>query len=273
MGTYMSIKSKIFKKRIIWWLNPWLIAIALLFILISIPMVLWIASYGDMMAVWMFVITYLSLLVFSFYYIKQTMLEPHLYVDEKEIEKQRKEIQTHRQQVHLNFLRKELEVLQRGDRTPVLDVWRLNPLLLKRHPYFQKIETVMLDPKSLELHIRIQIGEFQENDKNTEPFIKNTISFMASFIRIIVSDIYLQLLKRFFHILVIELYTRRQDENRRNVPYPILSLLFNETTLEQFTYVPSEDFKYLKDFGDIRFDGGCEITPHRGIESMVADSM
>jgi hypothetical protein len=269
----MQKKSTIYKKRIVWWLNPWVIAIALVLILISIPMVLWISTYNSTAAVIMFVITYLSLLVFVLFMVKTSMLEPHLYVDEKEIEKKRKEIQTNRQQIHRDFLRNEIEALQRGDRTPVLDVWRLNPLLLKRHLYFQEIETILLDPKSQELHIRIQIGEIQKNDMHAELFTKNIILATTSFMKIIMSDIYLQQLKRFFHILVIEMYALREGENQRNVPYPILSLLFDETTLGQPTYVPSVDFNHLKSFGDFRFNGGFEITPHRGIESMKASDL
>jgi hypothetical protein len=269
----MPLKSNIYKKRIAWWLNPWVLAIAAVLILLSIPMVLWIASYNSTEAVMMFVITYLSLLVFVLYRVKISMLEAHLYVDDKEVEKKRKEIFAHRQHMWQNYQKRELEVLQHGDRTTVLDVWRLDPLLLKRHPYFQTIETVMLDPSSHELHIRIQIGIIQTDEINADPFMKKTLSAITSFIRIIIKDTYLQQLQQFFHILAVEVYALREDENHRNNPYPVLSLLFNETVTEQFTYVPSVDFIYLKAFGDLRFNGGLEITPHRSIESLVADSL
>ena len=269
----MPIKSTIYKKRIAWWLNPWVIALVCIFLLAALPMVLWIASYNSLGAVLMFVITYLSLLVVVLFMVKKSMLEPHLSVDEKEIEIKRKEIQIHREQERKKFIRTELEVLQRGERTPVLDVWRLDPVFVKRHPYFQALETVILDPKSRELHMRIQIGELLENEMHSELFLKKLISTLASFIRIMRTEKSLQLLKKYFHLLIIEFYSLRIDENHRTIPFPVFSMLMNETELVHFSYIPSAEDNNLKPFGDVRFDGGSEITPHRGIESMTAGSM
>ena len=254
-------------------MNPWVIAIALLLILVAIPMVLWIASYKSSEAVMMFVITYVSLLVFVLLMVKRSMLEPHLYVDEKEIDKIRNDLQVKRQQVQMEFLRKEIEVLQRGERTPVLDVWRLNSLLLKRHPYFQKTETVLIDPKSQELQIRIQIGGVLEKDGNSDLFAKSYESSIISFIKIIARDMYLQQLKKFFQVIIVEMYGLREHEHERYVPFPFFSFIFPVTTVQQHSYTSLVDFNDLKTLGEIRFDGGSEIIPHRGIESLTARSM
>jgi hypothetical protein len=261
-------ESNIYKKRKAWWLNPWIIGIAAVFILMAVPMELWIASYGSAGAVVMFGVVYICMLIFVIFLIKRSMLEPHLYVDEKELEKRRKEIQDHRQKVKSDFLRNELDALRRGERTPVLDIWRLNPQLLSRHPYFQNIDTVLLDPQKQELLLRLQIGELPTNELRSETFDKTLISSLISFLKIVAVDEYFQQLKQFFQTLTIELYTCREDLNRRKEPYPILSLLLRATAIPQLPYTPLGDVQHLKILGDVRYQHGDEITPHRGIECL-----
>lgn len=266
----MAQKVNIFKKRIAWWLNPWIIALTLILILISVPMVLWIASYNSEMAVVMFVVTYVSMLVFVLLMVKRSMLEPHLYVDEKRIKKQQQELETHRKQVRLEFIKTELEVLNRGERTPVLDLWRLDQSLTRRHPYFSMIETTLLDPVSKELHIRIQIGEVQEDASQNIQLGKKLMVGVTSFLKIIATDQYVQELKRYFDILVLEVYALREDEHQRDVPFPIMSLLITATVLAQFAYISNVDLKRLQNLGDLRFTAGSDIIPHRGIETAAA---
>jgi hypothetical protein len=266
----MLTKTNVIKKRIAWWLNPWIIGITLMLILISVPMVLWIASYGSTMAVVMFVVTYLSLLVFVLFMVKRSMLEPHLYVDEKEIEKERKKLRIHRQQVRQNFQQTELEVLNRGERTPVLDVWQLDLTLTHRHPYFSKIETTLIDPMSKELHIRIQIGEAQEYDSQVIQTGEKLMADIVSFVKVIATDQYLIELKKFFKIFVLEIYALKEDEHQRDVPFPILSMLLSATVLTQLAYTSNVNLKQLQTLSDLRFAAGSEIVPHRNIESTVA---
>src|SRR3990172_6319408 len=53
-------KESVFKRRALWWLNPWIIGLAIVMLLVGIPMVLWLATYKSVPAVVMFSVTYLS---------------------------------------------------------------------------------------------------------------------------------------------------------------------------------------------------------------------
>ena len=269
----MTQKSNIFKKRKAWWLNPWIIGVTAVFILIAVPLVLWIATYQSIAAVVMFVVTYITLLFFTLFLVKQSMLEPDLSVDEKEIDKRREEILIHRQQVTSEFLRNELDALRRGERTPVLDIWRLNPQLLKRHPYFQNLDAVVLDPQKEELYIRIQIGGILGHGAPPESVEISRLTPLASFLKILATDVNLQQLKQFFQFLIIELYTFREDRNHRKAAYPVFSLLLPATAIPQIPYTSIRDIKHFKILGDVRFQNGGEIIPHRGIESLRTDEL
>jgi hypothetical protein len=201
------------------------------------------------------------------------MLETHMYVDKKQVEKQRREINIHRQQVQKKYIQTEIEVLQHGERTPVLDIWRLNPALAKRHLFFQDIETIWLDPMSKELWIRIQLGDLQIEEGKYDIYEKQLFANLFSFLTIIASDAYLQIVKKYISIVVLELYTYREDEVRNDVPFPFFSMVFNVTVLQQLPYGTSGDPRRSPIFVDIIFNGCREIIPHRGIDGPMLRGM
>ncbi len=261
----MSLKKEsVYKKRLFWWTNPWVIALAGILILISVPMILGLATYKSLAAVIMFVITYLSLLFFVLVMVKRSLLEPNVYTDEKIIEKKRAELKLHREQVKREFLQTELEILARGQKTPVLDVWRLDRKLRYRHPFFAKIEAVVLDPALRELQIRLQIGEVAWSDQNEKS--RNTfLAEMASFLLTISQDPYLSHLKRFFDSTIMEAYAMRENETGNDIPYPVFSLSTTKRALERVAGSQPAGTGDLSSLGEYRFERGGEIEPHRHI--------
>jgi hypothetical protein len=266
MANPMPAKPEYFKRKRIWWWNPWILTFAFVLMLISVPMVLWIASYGSDLAVFMFLVTYLSLLVIMMMLLKNTLIDPHIYVEKKLVNKQRKEIDIHRKQEQKDFIARELEVLARGERTPVLDVWRLQPQLQKRHKYFQALDIAVLDPLIKELWIRIQIGTLSPSISTNE-FAADEIPYNAlAFLRIISTDQYLHHLRNYYSRLIIEIYARREDQFMNDIPFPVFSILVNATALHHLTYAHTEGTQ-LSTYGDVIFNKGLEIIPHRGIDS------
>jgi hypothetical protein len=84
----------------------------------------------------MFVVSYLSLLVFLLGYSKRSLLESNIVPDEKKSEAARTELETHRIRARKECIQTEVNFLTGGEKGPVLDVWQLNDALQKRRPYF-----------------------------------------------------------------------------------------------------------------------------------------
>ena len=260
-------KESVFKRRALWWLNPWIIGLAIVMLLVGIPMVLWLATYKSVPAVVMFSVTYLSLLVFLMLMVKRSLLEPHLKVDEKKIRAAKVEIEANRKKVKEEFVRTELEVLERGETTPVLDAWRLDQSYQKRHPFFSKVETTVLDPSIRELHIRLQVGELSwiaAGDENAAGQFRRQVMI---FLHAVAQDPYIDTLKKYFGMLIFEIYSLREDERHIDIPFPILSLTVKAEVMRALSTLPSAAGNDILKLGDCRFADGREIEPHRRIES------
>jgi hypothetical protein len=263
----MTSKPAYFKRRKVWWWNPWSIAVVVLFMLAAVPMVLWISTYNSSEAVLMFVITYLSLLLFALYMVKVSLLDPHMKINTDEIEKRKKEILDHRALEKVIVHTKDVVVLQKGEKCTVLDIWKLDPNLEKRHPFFPRTETCTLDPLIKELHIRIQFGEIQSDADHAMALEKEFLRSVFSYLKILGSDEHLMSLKPLFKLLVIEIYSYHHLPQRKSVPIPVFSLLLTATVLPQLAYTAAGDIRQMKIIGDVRFSDGNEVTPHRGIVS------
>jgi len=260
------------KKRFSEWTNPWLIAIGVVLLLIGLPMVLWLQTYHSDIAVRIFVITWLSLTTIVLLMAKNSLTDPRYFVDRKVIERTKQEIQTHRLVARKEMLKNEIETLQRGEKAPVLDVWRLDATLCKRHPYFAATKSLLIIPAQRELHLRVQIGEIGDSgDKKSlgDTLFKDIIAYFG----IIAQDPYLHMLRNFFDIMVFQIDSLREDEHRIDTPFPILSLLIEAPLVVSLNNTVGTDKKRLFELADIRFDEGKEIEPHRSIELPAAEGL
>jgi hypothetical protein len=255
-----------FRERIAWWTNPWIIALVIVMMLIALPMILWILSYKSYAGATMFAITWMSLMGFVVWLAKRNLLDARYYIHEKTLDQTRLEIDADRKQVRKELLSNEIEVLARGEKTPVLDIWRLDQNLAARHPYFSSAQMVTIDPLTHELYVRIQIGEFHTTDNSRIQFEKTVWQDVVRFLKIVAGDSYLVLLTKFFDRLVLQLDSIREDSRNIDVPYPVLSCVVESRVLRTFQALPTITKDQFFKLADVRFIGGEEIEPHRNIE-------
>lgn len=265
-------RKKYFKRRVQWLLDPWIIGTIVILLLSALPVVLWLASYDSAMAVWMFVITYLSLLVFLLGYIKRSFLEPELVHDKKQSDEALRQIAVHRVRTRKEYIQTELEVLARGERSPVLDIWQLNDELNQRHPFFSSLETVLMDPVQQELWIRVKVGKLDWRNGQDRQQIARFLNLVAEFIQVLASDGYLLLLQAYFKTVIIEIYSLKERENELDQPYPLYSSVLTRDSLERFKTVPPL-WQNLSVLGQHRFANGADIEPHRGIEGSTTSGL
>ena len=254
------------KKRLSEWTNPWLSAIAFALLLIGLPMVLWLMTYHSDIAVTIFVITWLSMTMIVLLMVKNSLTDPRYFVDRKVIDGTKQEIQTHRLVARKEMLRNEIETLQRGEKAPVLDVWRLDATLCRRHPYFSATKSLLIIPAQREQHLRIQIGEIGQTGDDRKSLGGTLFKDIIANFGIIAQDAYLHMLRSFFDTIVLQIDSLREDERRIDTPFPILSLLIEASLMISVNSSVGTDKKRLFEIADIRFDEGKEIEPHRSID-------
>jgi hypothetical protein len=247
-----------------WWLDPGFVSLIFVYLGSGIAFIWWISYLEQAIAA--IVLAILWVLVFPVVVIlAKRMIYDTYRVDHRVIERTKQEIVDHRIKVRKEFIQTELEILSRGERSPVLDIWRLNEKLAGRHPFFNDIETLWIDPFLRELHIRIQMSDVtpQHTDaKKVNPFFVE----MAQFLTIAAADPYLGLLKPFFNTIVLVAYALRENEQHIDVPFPFFSILIPPELMGRLSTVPLEVFKDLSPSGTVRFADGAEIEPHREIE-------
>lgn len=191
-------------------------------------------------------------------------MEPHVYVDEKKIAEKEVKLQAHRQRVQEQFVQTELEVLARGERTPVLDVWRLDEKIQGRHPWFRAIDRSILDPVARELHIRIQLGELKwnaEEEKNRRAMFQQVAAFLSA----AATEAHFQRLLEFLDSVALDVCDLREDDMGRDVPRLMFSSLTSRDVLTKIARGMVSASAGLSGLGDYRFNNGQEIEPHRGI--------
>ena len=261
------------RKRLSEWTNPWLLGIGVGLLLIGLPMLLWLMTYHSEAAVAMFVITWLSLTVIVLVMVKNSQTDPRYFVDRKVIERTRREIVAHRVIVRKELLKNEIETLQRGEKTPVLEVWRLDASLTKRHLYFSQSKSLLVDPILREFHQRVQIGEIGltagDSNSMTGVLFKDIIAYLG----IIATDPYLLMLQPFFNVMVLQIDSIREDERHVDVPFPIFSLLIHASKMTSTQWTSNVDKKRLYEIAEIRFDEGREIQPHRSVDLPFAEGL
>lgn len=255
-----------FKKRLSEWTNPKIIAVAILLQLIGLPMVLWLMSYKSDAAVSMFVITWLSLTTFVLYMVRRAELDPRHYIDGKVLERTKQEINDSRIAVRRELVGNEIAALRKGKLSPVLDVWRLDPALRKRHPYFAKAVAVAIDPARRELLIRVQLEAIPVTEVERKAFCTSMMTDMVSYIGLISVDSYLRMMTTFFDTVIIQTDSMREDEHHADVPFPILIIRLSARKLWQCATIPFLDARTLGEAAEIRFAQGREVEPYRTID-------
>jgi hypothetical protein len=262
----MSTQGTPFKKRISSWSNPWLIGIGVGLFLIGLPMVLWLMTYHSDGAVVMFVITWLSMMVFVLIMAKKSLNDARFFVDQKVLDRTREEIAGQRKTLKREFLNNEIAALKRGQKTPVLDIWKLDQALVQRHTYFAAMEANLLDPESRELQMRIQIGEIDGSDSGIARLRSVLFKQLGEFLNIVLHDGYVGILRPFFATVVLQIDSLREDDRQIDVPYPILSLFIDAKTLWESSSESGVNFLHWIGTMDVRFDDGREIQVHRVID-------
>lgn len=255
-----------YRQRIAWWTNPWIIATVILLMLIALPMVLWILSYKSYGGATMFVITWIGLTAFVVWSAKRHLVDASYYIREKTLNRTYFEINADRRKIREELLRNEIEVLGRGEKTPVLDIWRLDPKLAARHPYFSLAQLVILDPRTRELYVRIQLEEIESTDGARIRFQKIIWQDLIQYLIIVAGDSYLALLSRFFDNIVLQINSIREDPCHTDVAYPVLSCIVESRILRVIQSLPTITHDRFAKLADVRFTGGGEIEPHRHIE-------
>ncbi|MGB2868023.1 MAG: hypothetical protein WBD36_06215 [Bacteroidota bacterium] len=248
-----------------WWTDSGVIAIVATYLLVGGAVIYWIYLQRDfriaaeILAVfWTIMFPVLVLLA------KRTVDHLPTYVDRKVIDRTQAELEQNRRQVRKEFLETEIAALERGEATPVLDVWRLDPSLEKRHLYFSSLDAVSLDPTSHELWIRIGLGELHWTPDEAKKNKAILLQGVADFLLVVSKDGYVRLLGKFFERLVLELYALREHEERE-VPYPVFSLLVEKSMLARVALLPKFPWTEVEKAGDCRFGGGNDVEPHRSI--------
>jgi hypothetical protein len=258
------------KKRISEWTNPGLIGIGVVLLLIGTPMVLWLMTYHSDAAVIMFIITWLSLTVFVLLMAKSSVSDPGYFIDKRVISRTRQEIERQRRFAREELVKNEIDALRRGEKTPVLDMWRLDASLAKRHSYFTSATSLLIDPQQKELQVRIQIGEIGASDAERRTFLGDLFRNLAEYLRIVSEDAYLAMLKEFFDDYILEIDAIRENERHVDTPYPILSLSMKAPSFWSLGDSQSLDKRHLFELAEVRFDNGTEVQPHRVIDLPAA---
>lgn len=198
---------------------------------------------------------------------KRITYEPRILVDAKTVERTKAQLEEHRKAVRSDFKLTELSVLERGEKTPVLDVWRLDPNFQKLHPYFSRIELLEVDPASREFHLRLQLGEINSAGQPGQRRELTTFGNILKFLHVITHDQRFVSLGKFFDTLAMELYALEENEEGRDVDYPFLSLLVKKSELPKLTSIGQATLMKFQRMCDVRYENGNRITPHRGLSS------
>lgn len=254
-----------FRKRIVWWRESGVIAILGTYLVVGSVVIYWVYLQRDFrIAAYILAVFWTIMFPVLVFLMKRTVDQTGATVDRKVVDRTLQDLNESRQLVRKEFLQTEIAALDHGEATPVLDIWRLDPSLEKRHPYFSALESVFLDPTAHELWIRVGIGELHWSSNEAAKNKTTMFESVAEFVSVVSKDGYVRLLGRFFERLVVELYALREHEER-DVPYPIFSMLVEKKVLARIAVLPRFSWTEVEKSGDCRFGDGNEVEPHRSI--------
>jgi hypothetical protein len=253
------------KKLFSEWTDRGVVFMGIVLILLGLGMALLLAKYPSNAPVIMWSVTWYSLTFIVLWRAKKSVSDPGYHVDKKIIDRTRKEIDIQRQHVRKELLENELKVLCRGEKTAVLDIWRLDQSLAKRHWFFTLTTSLLMDPQLRELQVRIQVEELCKGEER-KTFLESLPKEIASYLRIISKDAYLYAERLFFDHVILVIDSLHEDERHVDIPYPILSISVGAAQLWSIAAMQDFGVPSIRVLSNIRFDNGNEIEPHRVID-------
>ncbi len=261
---HKKLKTDPLRARKHWWLEPGFLFVVVLYLGSGVLFIWWISYLEQTVASIILAVFWVCVLPVVVFLARRMIYDTH-WVDQRIVQKTKQDIVDHRTMVRKEFIQTELEILSRGERSPVLDIWRLNSRLADRHPFFTAVETIWIDPSARELQIRLQLDDVPAlpgDAKKSNPLFIDT----AHFLSIAAGDPYLAMLKRFFNTVVLEAYALRENDQHLDEPFPFLSILIPPEILAKLPFLQPATVRDLSILGDARFAGGVEVEPHRHIE-------
>lgn len=197
--------------------------------------------------------------------VKTTVSDGEMRVSRKIVQDSLNELEANRRAVRKGLLENELRALRRGEKTPVLDIWRLNPDLARRHPFFLTTTSLSIDPKLRELQLRIQFSAIPEG-LHKDATLNRLWNALASYLLIISQDAYLFAERSFFDKVVLMVDGWREDERHVDVSYPILGMSIDAAEFWLISKIPDYGNHQVKSTSGLQFDEGREIEPYRAVE-------
>jgi len=262
-----SLKGNPFKRRRVWWIEPG--AIILMLVLLTIGVALeyevYHLRYTNVLII--FGVFWLILMSLALMLYKRSQYEVGSYSDRSVVDKTKEDLDRHRRETLQKFHATESEILNRGEKTTVLDAWRLEPVYRDRHRYFSQIELSEIDPASREFRLRIQVGEDVGAKADVGRLKTSLLADILQFLKLMSRDSDLEAIARFFETIILEIYSLKTDELNRDVPYSFLSLEMKKSNLLKVASGGRVTLDQLRKMCDVRFDSGRPIEPHRGLEA------
>lgn len=255
-----------YKERHAWWTHPWFIVLLAIEALIVFFAFIAAYSYADLTSGIVLGMFFCVLPFMTIQYFRNVLIEPNYSIDGKIIDATHQELARDRAQAKREFEKTEIAMLKGGKKIPVLETVRLDEKRRKVHPYYSAIEMAEIDPVDREFCVRIQVRHV---DLANDPEISSRPQFLKSIVSIIRAlsrESQLQALFPFFSTFVVEVYSLFEDEHGRDNPFPLLSLSFPKDSLSLLNGIVPD----LRAMGDLRYNNGKPIEPHRGTAALSA---
>ncbi|MBI3585667.1 MAG: hypothetical protein HY088_00875 [Ignavibacteriales bacterium] len=251
-----------FRKRLAWWIEPG--AIILLFILVvgGTVVVSLALDTGAPNAAIIFGIFWCIIIVVLMKLYKKSLYETGVYVSESTIKKTKEDVLQHRAKVQKEFRETELTVLERGEKTPVFDHWKLQSSVQKLHHYLLNVELAEIDPSAKELHLRVQRAELSVSKQ----FESKLLADVLKFFQVISQDSQFKVLEKYFEGIILELYSLRENESGRDESFPFFSIFLKKPDLQKLASTGFITLSQFRKIADVRFENGATIEPHRNLQ-------
>lgn len=261
-----NLKGNPFRRRRVWWTEPGAIILTLVLLITGAAVEYEVCRLQYTNVLIIFGVFWLILMALALMLYKRSQYEVGSYTDQSVVDKTKKDLDRHRRETLQKFHATELEILNRGEKTTVLDAWRLEPAYRERHRYFSVIELSEIDPASREFRLRIQLGEDVGAKADAGRLEASLLGDLLQFLKHISKDPHLEAIARFFDTIILEIYSLKTDELNRDLPYSFFSLEMKKSNLLKVASSGSVTLDQLRKMCDVRFDSGKPIEPHRGLE-------
>jgi hypothetical protein len=93
---------------------------------------------------------------------------------------------------------------------------------------------------------------------------------IGSFLQALVHDRHFDSLRAFFDTLILEMYGTMEDAEGRDHPFPCLSMSLPTKFFSKVLQSGSTLGKDLSRYGELRWNSGHPVEPHRNLESPQA---